>query len=95
MPKKNIPALQSFLKEFKAVIPQLNELTSLLNTLLEKPAENHQAIIDIYHKVYPLLETEIWSGTEFDVKLETYQVLFREQESLIAEIDVDNRHDLF
>ena len=93
MPKKNIPALQSFLKEFKAVIPQLNELTSLLNTLLEKPAENHQAIIDIYHKVYPLLETEIWSGTEFDVKLETYQVLFREQESLIAEIDVDNRHD--
>ncbi|MCK5663414.1 MAG: hypothetical protein KAI17_08000, partial [Thiotrichaceae bacterium] len=66
MSSLSLPVLQGFLRIFKVVIPPLAELTSSLNTLLERPAEKYQAIIDIYHKVYPLLETELWSGTEFD-----------------------------
>ena len=93
MSNNNIPVLLDSLKNFKSVIPQLNELTSSLNILLDKPIKNLQAIIDLYHKVYSLLETELWSGDEFEINLETYQALFREQESLIAEMGADNRHD--
>ncbi len=93
MSNLNIPVLHSFLQQYQPGIPQVSELSTLLNSLSEQANDTQQqSIVDLYHRVYPLLENELWNADdEFDSTLEMYQALFREQEFLIAEMGVDSR----
>ncbi len=67
----SIPVLRRFLQQYQAGIPQLSELSTLLSSLTEQPEETQrQGLVELYHRVYPLLEHELWNGDEFELTLD-------------------------
>jgi hypothetical protein len=55
--------------------------------------ETLDVLIDLYERCYPLLEKAMWSpGSDFAPLLDSYQALFREQETIIQRRGGDDRH---
>ena len=89
-----IPRLQDCIQRYQSIIPGLNPFVKQLETILAQPeAASLDSLIDLYEQLYPLLEKALWSGNaDFHTLLDCYQSLFREQDTLIRQGKVDDRH---
>ncbi|WP_246540235.1 hypothetical protein [sulfur-oxidizing endosymbiont of Gigantopelta aegis] len=88
------PVLQQFLQDYRHQIPELLTIESQLSERLsQERSQKHSDVIALYDAIYPLVEKELWSTQSFDDCLHSYQRLFREQESLLALAEVDERHE--
>ncbi|MDO9636770.1 MAG: hypothetical protein Q7I95_07400, partial [Thiobacillus sp.] len=81
------PALQDCIARYASVVPGLADLGVPLQRLSAAHDANAlDALIDLYEQCTPLLEKALWSGeADFHPLLASYQALFREQETLIAQ----------
>ena len=78
--------LEACIERNQACIPELAEISRQLQGSTDP--------ITLYGQCYPLLEQAMWSGTaDFHALLADYQALFREQEALISQRGIDDRHD--
>ncbi|MDP3123794.1 MAG: hypothetical protein Q8M46_04260, partial [Thiobacillus sp.] len=79
--------MQDCIARYASVVPGLADLGVPLQRLSAAHDANAlDALIDLYEQCTPLLEKALWSGeADFHPLLASYQALFREQETLIAQ----------
>ena len=99
MPVASTTRLSDCIARFQSDIPGLADVAKQLQRLAPAGAASNDTgerddLIALYDRCYPLLEKALWNGdTEFDLLLDCYQALFREQEVLLQQRPRDDRHD--
>ncbi len=89
----NNSSLQQIFHKYILQIPDLKDHQAQFETI-QQENDNIQKIerlVSLYHDIYPLIEQELWGSDNFNVMLQDYQGLFREQERLIQKLTPDPR----
>ncbi len=88
-----IRRLTEYLSEFATGNSRLELIRDQVQKIRLDAIDSIPTLIALYDEVYPELEYQLWSAQGFDQLLDTYQSLFREQETLIQMTAEDNRYD--
>lgn len=90
MQQIKVAALWNFIQQYQDKVPELGAYSE---PVLQAIKQNDlTALIARYHSAYPLVEQAIWHGDAFDETLTLYQAMFREQEALIQDAGIKQRH---
>lgn len=81
MLQSKVAALWDFIQQHQDNVPGLGAYAEPVLRAVKQ--NDHSALIESYHNVYPLVEQQLWHGDAFDETLSSYQAMFREQETLI------------
>lgn len=87
MAEFRISGLLDCITRHRSIIPELAGVAEQLEALhAPAGAGDLDTLIELYEQVYPLLEKALWSrAADFDMLLDCYQSLFREQDALIRQ----------